>query len=183
MGYTTYFTGAFKLSRKLSDAEKEYLIKFNETRRMARRLDPIYGVEGEFYVDGGGDCGQAEEDNIIDYNRPPKTQPGLWCGWRPSECGEYITWDGAEKFYSYVKWLNYIITKFLEPAGIKLNGIVNWRGEISSDKGCIIVKNNVITTQSEQLVATHQDIEACGWSDDEDVIPKKIGVPPFLMSV
>lgn len=186
MGYTTYFTGAFKLSRKLSDVEREYLIKFNETRRMARRLDPIYGVEGEFYVDGSGDYGQDNEDNIINYNNPPKTQPGLWCGWRPSECGEYIAWDGIEKFYGYVEWLKYIITKFLEPAGIKLNGIVNWVGEDSLDKGCIIVTDNVIMTQNEQLEATHQDINVCSWSDDEEIIPilkKKIGVSPFLMLV
>ncbi len=36
---------------------------------MARKVGPEFGVEGELYMDGGGDFGQAREDNIIDYNR------------------------------------------------------------------------------------------------------------------
>lgn len=147
MGYTTDFEGKFKFNKPLDIETFNFLRKLNETRRMARNVGPEYGVEGEFYVDGGGMAGQDNEDNIIDYNTPPKTQPGLWCQWVPTEDGKYLEWDGGEKFYYYVEWLQYIIDKILKPRKYKLSGEVEWQGEDSSDFGKIVVKNNVITTK------------------------------------
>ena len=146
MGYTITFHSAFVLDRELDDDTFTFLKKLNDTRRMKRAVGPEYGVEGEFYVDGGGMCGQAEESNIVDYNTPPSTQPGLWCQWVPTEDRRYIQWDGGEKFYNYVKWLQYIIDKILQPEGYVLNGQVAWVGEDSSDQGIMVVKDNKITT-------------------------------------
>jgi hypothetical protein len=145
MGYTTNFRGKFELNKPLDKETLDFLQKLNKTRRMARKLPQQYGVEGEFYVDGGGDFGQAREPSIIDYNRPPKTQPGLWCQWRPSDDGTCIEWDGGEKFYRYVEWLQYIIKNFLAPKRYVLNGEVEWRGESWSDSGVIVAKDNAIT--------------------------------------
>ncbi len=145
MGYTTEFEGEFTLTRKMTDQEREYLQKFSETRRMARKLPARWGVEGEFYIDGGGFMGQDHEKSIIDYNRPPKTQPGLWCQWEPNEEGTTIRWNGGEKFYRYVEWLRYILEKFLIPAGNGLSGSVTYRGEDDEDKGTITVADNQIT--------------------------------------
>lgn len=142
MGYTTDFTGEFQLNRPLDPVTREFLQKFADTRRMARNLGPEYGVEGEFYVDGGGHMGQGKEDSIIDYNRPPRTQPGLWCKWEPNEDGTAIRWNGAEKFYDYVTWLNYLISNFLAPKGYVLNGEVKYQGEDAGDFGIIYVKDN-----------------------------------------
>ena len=50
----------------------------------------------------GGDC---ERD--LDF-------PGFWCDWVPTVNGAGIAWNGAEKFYSYVEWLNLIIDKYLQ---------------------------------------------------------------------
>lgn len=147
MGYTTDFEGKFELNKKLNKKLHTFLTKFSETRRMARNVDPKYGVEGEFYVDGIGYAGQDDDDTIIDNNRPPKTQPGLWCQWIPSECGKYIEWDGGEKFYDYIQWLQYIVDNFLKPNGYKLNGEVKWFGEDREDTGIIIVKNNKISVK------------------------------------
>lgn len=153
MGYTTDFYGAFKLNKKLSKEDYAFLKKLSETRRMARNVGPEYGVEGEFYVEGSGEFGQYQDDNIIDYNTPPKTQPGLWCQWKPSEDGLFIEWDGGEKFYHYVEWLEYIIDKILEPRGYKLNGSVEWVGEDSfEDRGKIIVENNKVTVKEGKIV-------------------------------
>jgi hypothetical protein len=99
-------------------------------------------VEGEFYVEGGGDYGQADEDNVIDYNRPPSTQPDLWCQWVPTKDGKGIEWDGSEKFYGYVEWIKYLIAKVLSPKGYVLNGTVDWRGEEWEDAGTISIKDN-----------------------------------------
>jgi hypothetical protein len=160
MGYTTDFDGSFELDRSLASEHREYLVQFNETRRMRRdpsrlKIDPIrdaaklpHGPEGAYYVGGGGMMGQDREDSVVEYNSPPYGQPGLWCGWRPNEEGTAIIWDGGEKFYSYVEWLQYLVDHFLGPWDYKLNGKINWYGEDHSDTGTITVKDNVISTSS-----------------------------------
>jgi len=158
MGYTTDFEGAFELDRPLKSEHREYLEKFNETRRMRRDAeqagelpDPIriavglpVGQEGEFFVGGTGDFGQANDRSVVDHNHPPRTQPGLWCHWGPDRDGKVIAWDGGEKFYDYTKWLQYIIENFIKRWGYVLNGKVEWDGEERSDIGIIEVTNNVI---------------------------------------
>lgn len=156
MGYTTDFSGRFLLNKPLDDETYAYLIKFNETRRMARNLDPKYGVQGEFYVDGSGECGQGEEDNIIDFNKPPSTQPGLWCHWRPSEDRLGIEWDDTEKFYHYREWLDYLAKNFLNPKGYTLSGSVHYQGEDSDDYGDIDGSDPLVTGQQSEIIQTPQ---------------------------
>jgi len=152
MGYTTDFNGVFKLNKKLDAETHAFLTKFNETRRMARNVQG-YGIEGEFYVDANGHAGQEHTPDIIDYNRPPKTQPGLWCKWIPTHDGMGIEWDGGEKFYDYVTWIEYIIKNFLAPKGYKLTGLMQWRGEDFNDMGTIAIKNNVVTCHSGKMLS------------------------------
>lgn len=142
MGYTTTFKGKFNLNRKLDKILHDYLIKFSQTRRMARKVSSMYGVEGEFYVDGSGSYGQGDDKNIIDHNHQPKTQPSLWCQWRPTNDGMGIEWDGGEKFYAYETWIVYIIAKILAPNGYVLNGKVKFQGEEKDDSGIIVIENN-----------------------------------------
>jgi hypothetical protein len=111
---------------------------------MARNVDPKYGVEGEFYFDGKGYCGQDDDPTVIDHNRPPETQPGLWCQWQLGEDGTTIVWDGGEKFYNYIEWIEYIIEKILKPRNYRLNGEVEWHGEEYDDIGKIVIKDNVV---------------------------------------
>jgi hypothetical protein len=144
MGYTTDFNGSFSLNKKLDDKLHAYLVKFNETRRMKRKLEDKYGIDGEFYVDGDGYAGQDRDDSIIDYNKPPITQPGLWCQWRPSDDGTFIEWDGGEKFYEYENWIVYIVQNFLAPNGYVLNGTIEFQGEDDSDFGELIMIDNVL---------------------------------------
>lgn len=144
MGYTTNFRGQLTLNKKLSEEDHEFLTKFSQSRRMARNVDPKYGVEGEFYVDGTDDFFTKVGNDVIDYNRPPKTQPSLWCQWIPNKDGTAIEWDGEEKFYHYIEWLEYLIEKILEPRGYVLNGIVEWYGEEWGDNGTIIVRDNIV---------------------------------------
>ncbi len=145
MGYTTDFKGQFNLNKPLTPEDRTFLLNFSETRRMARNVEPKYGVEGEFYVDGGGSFGQERDASIIDYNRPPRTQPGLWCHWVPTENGNGLGWNGTEKFYYYVEWLEYIIKNFLAPKGYMLSGTVEFQGEDVVDHGWIVVKDNVVS--------------------------------------
>ena len=156
MGYTTDFSGEFKLDKPLTDEQANYINRFADTRRMKRDVEKLkelfngadglngdYGTEGEFFVGGAGFAGQSHDDSIIDYNHPPSTQPGLWCQWNVED-NDTIIWDGTEKFYNYVEWIQYYITNFFEPWGYKLSGEVQWQGEDSEDIGKIVIHNNVI---------------------------------------
>lgn len=144
MGYTTDFSGSFTFNKELSPKMLTYLKAFNETRRMQRNVDDAFGIQGEFYAIGGGSFGQNRENNIVDYNTPPKTQPGLWCQWVPTEDGLELEWDGGEKFYNYSEWLFYLINKIIAPNGYVLNGEVEWSGEEVGDNGTIVVDDNKI---------------------------------------
>lgn len=129
------------------------------------------GVEGGYFVGEGGFAGQGERgfgtrpEDVADYNVPPSGQPGLWCQWvpftkertlrltsvdeGPEEGAVYdrIVWDGGEKFYSYVEWLEYLIAHFLEPWGYALSGEVTWRGEERDDIGKIVVADNQVSVK------------------------------------
>jgi len=168
MGYTTDFTGRFEISPPMRPVHMNYINKFSNTRRMGRNAlmvskmpDPVreaaglpVGIQGGYYVGDTADFGQGRTNDILNYNREPEGQPGLWCQWvvnteDMSEDGEglYLEWNGAEKFYSYVEWLQYIIKHFLQPWGYTINGTVEWQGEDSKDRGRIVVKDNVVRTQ------------------------------------
>lgn len=159
MGYTTDFSGEFKLDRPLSPEHKAYLCQFMETRRMKRdaavtetRPDPLrlavglpIGEEGGYFVGAEGMAGQEwNADDVLDGNTAPAGQPGLWCQWTPDDAGECIEWNGGEKFYNYVEWLEYLVQHFLSVWGYVLNGTVEWQGEDSRDIGRIVVENNVV---------------------------------------
>jgi len=147
MGYDTQFRGRFDLDRPLTQNQALYLKKFADTRRMFRsqkatailpdevriavHLPP--GIDGEFYV--GDDINEAILTSVIDYNEPPRTQPGLWCQWVPTQDLQGIEWDGGEKFYRYKEWFAYICHNFLTPWGYKVSGSVRWRGEEFGDDG------------------------------------------------
>lgn len=167
MGYSTDFTGTFQLNKPLSVAQLNYLKAFAETRRMARNghvtetmKDPLrkavglpVGTQGAYYVGAAGeDFGQAETPDVINYNDAPLGQPGLWRKWEPTEDGAGIQWSGAEKFYSYVEWLEYIINHFLKPWGLVLSGSVEWAGEEAGDRGMIVVKDNAVTARKGKIV-------------------------------
>lgn len=162
MGYTTEFSGSFRLDRPLAAEHAAYLHKFNQTRRMKRDsviaahlADPVriaaglpVGVDGCYFVGGLGFAGQSDDASVLDHNHPPEGQPGLWCQWMPSDEATAIVWDRGEKFYSYVEWIIYLIDNFLAPWGYRLNGTVRWKGEDSDDRGRIVIKNNIVSTPS-----------------------------------
>jgi len=167
MGYTTSFEGRFELDKPLNPDQVAYVKKFHKTRRMRRNAetcgqlpDPLrkainlpIGEEAGYFVSGEGFCGQDRDENILDYNQPPKGQPGLWCQWEPTDDGRFIEWDGSEKFYNYIEWIEYYIEHFFKSWGLKLTGNVFWSGEDPTDIGIIKIRDNTIfiTNILEQL--------------------------------
>ncbi len=159
MGYTTEFNGKFSLSKTLTLAQFNYLRAFSQTRRMKRnesmlvgKPDPKraavelpLGSDAEFYVGEESDFGQVRSPDVVEYNEPPCTQPGLWCQWTPTDDGNGIEWNGGEKFYDYVEWIKYVNERFLKPWGIGLRGCVAWRGEDFHDAGEILANDGEIS--------------------------------------
>jgi len=166
MGYTTDFSGQFDCTPTLQPEHADYLKQFAETRRMKRDaekasllLDPIreavelpIGKEGCNFVGGDGYAGQDHDDSILEYNQEPKGQPGLWCQWVPNKDGTAIEWDGNEKFYFYIEWIEYLVENYLAPWGYVLNGEVIWTGEEPSDIGKINIIDNKIEILHGEIV-------------------------------
>jgi len=90
--------------------------------------------------------------------------PGYYCQWIATEDGTAIEWDGAEKFYDSVEWMEYLIQNFLGP-GIRvtagrtpetaaltvlkrnhiLNGVIDANGEEAGDIWRLVVKDNQVS--------------------------------------
>lgn len=78
---------------------------------------------------------------------PFEGMPGLYCDWVPSEDGTKLCWNGSEKFYHYVEWLEWLIGNKFAPKSYKLNGSVKWRGEDFDDVGIITIKDNIVLSK------------------------------------
>lgn len=95
------------------------------------------------------------EDLGSKLGNPAIGQPYSYCQWciTPEKCG--IEWDGGEKFYDYVKWLQYIIDQI---APIQLSGDVSYSGEDSTDNGVLrIIKGQVIQINNKDLIEQTQE--------------------------
>lgn len=161
MGYSTDFYGELDIVPAMKPEHIAYLLAFNATRRVARKVsltakreDPVriaaglpLGEDAGYFVGAGGAYGQEDTPDIKNHNSPPAGQPGLWCQWVPNNEGTAIEWDGGEKFYEYAEWLEYIIEHFLKRWGYTANGSIEWRGEDSGDMGKLAVFNNVLTVR------------------------------------
>lgn len=90
-------------------------------------------------------------------NEPYCPDYGFYCQWVPSKDGMGLEWDEGEKFYGYIEWLKYLITKFFEPKGYILNGEVAWEGEEQGDLGVIVVKDNKVSTKRGKVVYEYED--------------------------
>jgi hypothetical protein len=162
MGYTTNFGGSVTIEPPLNEDEISFLQDFNETRRMKRKNGPLF-------IDGSGNFGQNRLPDIEDFNSPHPDQPGLWCQWVPDDAGRALAWDGGEKFYNSVEWMEYIIRLLSDMeyvaahsdedarlAGFTcnhvVNGVINASGEEPGDVWRLLVQNNVVTRHEAKLV-------------------------------
>jgi hypothetical protein len=174
MGYTTWFSGSFSFNKPVEKELVEYINRFSTTRRMPRdneKIKEIYpdweklcffgklGNKGEYFVPISNTWGQDKDESIIDYNGfREHVHPGLWCQWVVSEDGTQLEWDGGEKFYNYVEWLEYLIGNFFAPLGYVLNGNVEFQGEDYDDFGTISVEDNIVDIQYGMRVSSLDDI-------------------------
>jgi hypothetical protein len=156
VGYHTEFEGRVYITPPLNPQEIAYLTEFSETRRMKREMGP-------YFIGGTGYAGQGRDKDIEDYNSPPSGQPGLWCGWEPTEDGTAIKWNRREKFYSSTEWMRYLIDHFLKPSGLAketpgfegftfdhtVAGVIHAEGEEEEDIWDLVVWNNHVWGQDD----------------------------------
>lgn len=161
MGYTTDFDGEIKVEPPLNEHEVQFLEDFTGSRRMARGKGPLFAEPGD-------DFGQGDPyGDVLDHNNPDPDQPSLWCHWEASADGQFIGWDGGEKFYYSVEWMKYYIERLFGPGArayidahldnhpaLKhftcdhvLNGTIMAQGEESDDRWDLIITDNVIEIQ------------------------------------
>jgi hypothetical protein len=171
MGYSTDFLGSLKFSRPLRDKEVEFLNAFSECRRMkldvqklqetcgkgkgnpfAKTEDEVFGIEGEYCIEEL----PYNSPIILEYNEPPSSQPSLWCHWIVTKTE--LKWNGAEKFYNYIEWLQYLITHFFDKWSVALDGAMQWQGEDRTDRGTISVWSSKI----------HIHHDACDEYEEDD---------------
>jgi hypothetical protein len=186
--YINKFSETRRMKRDVSILMELYDGKFGYpgTSKEKNTLEEIYGKQGEYFVGGLGSYGQTNDRSILDYNSPPnqldyndggefndrweennrrikngECQPGLWCQWivTGDENGMVLEWDGGEKFYYYIDWLQYLINHFFTKWGVLLNGTIEWFGEERTDFGKIIVNDNVITIGNGEQVYIVDDEE------------------------
>lgn len=168
MGYTTELYGKIKIHPKMKAEHADYINQFCQTRRVKRnaeltalRPDPHreivglpVGTDGGYFTGAIGFGGQENAKDIIDHNVPPAGQPGLWCKWMITTKSEnkelydaVLEWNGHEKFYDYIEWLEYLILHFFEPWGYSLNGTTKWQGQREEDTGFILVEDNTVVVE------------------------------------
>lgn len=159
MGYTTEFSGALYTNKPIPKWLNDFLDDFARVRHMDRDVEKIkelypnwkekcfngdLGAGGQYFVGSTNDYG---DPSVLDINKPAQGVPGLWCQW-VMEDDTTLVWDGGEKFYDYVEWLEYLIKHFFAPSGYALDGDISWQGEDPGDFGVIHVNNNLVTTSA-----------------------------------
>lgn len=78
--------------------------------------------------------------------------PTSYCHWQLTRDCMGIEWDGGEKFYDYVEWLQFIVDKILAPAGLTLSGQLEFDGEDSKDNGTISVVDGKVVREENSVV-------------------------------
>lgn len=190
MGYNTRFDGRVVVTPPLNPREISYLTRFAQSRRMLQ-------TEGPYYVGGGSPWAP----DVLDSNRPPEDQPGLWCEWLPTDDGTAIVVDEeTEKFYDADRWMLYLIVTFLGPEATVarelqdpvpgrdypeelahftfdhvLNGVLEAHGEYEEDVWRLIVRDNQVYYQD----GTRHEDGRVTFQAEEVLVTLAQGRPPM----
>ncbi len=184
MGYTTKFVGGFSFDKTPSKAVIDYINSFSLTRHVKRdteRIKDIFpdwkkrcwkgmlGEQAEYFLQKYDEMydkhtpiydvdSYLKRNGIEDDNNPPESQPSLWCQWIINNKNELV-WNGAEKFYEYDNWLEYLIENFFQPEGLILSGRCMYIGERGDDWGYICIDNNKVMKIPSQIeVIDNKDV-------------------------
>lgn len=80
-------------------------------------------------------------------------QPDSYNQWILTKDCRHIKWDGGEKFYNYVEWLQFLISAVLTPAKLTLSGSVQYSGEETDDVGVLAIVDGKVVKKQLELVS------------------------------
>lgn len=159
MGYTTEFSGSFYVKNGKTIDEK--------TIRLLRAFDhnshDYAQVKKEFQIF----LTEMKSNGTLDPNEPYEENHDGYNQWTIQNLRYFgrefqsIRWDGVEKFYGYVAWLEHIIKYLFAPSGYIIEGNVKYFGEDDYDMGFIKVENNVVKHVQAQFEGV--DTTNLGW--------------------
>lgn len=164
MGYNTEFYGSFCFDKPLTKEQILFIYNYSRTRHFIRPdVTPSKVMLDAGINDvGSGACYYALDDVDNKYHNEwtkyknhyndPGLCPGLWCQWIVSDSGLRLEWDGMEKFYNYLEWLNFLIENFFSKWNYNLTGFIKYQGEDDDDFGFIRIKNNKAYYETENLI-------------------------------
>lgn len=79
--------------------------------------------------------------DVFDLRPVPAGAPDTYCQWVITKDRLHIQWDGVEKFYAYVEWLQWLVDHKFTPASLTLSGTVKYSGEDIEDCGTISIQD------------------------------------------
>ena len=129
MGYTTEFCGTIAVTPALP---LEFIERWNKATE---------GTPGKRYVSSYRDGVSDEPDMLPGF---PGRKPRAWCQWvlvaNQDDAYTGIEWDGNEKFYDYINWLQFLVAAIrnVEPDA-EFEGFIEWDGEEHGDIGALRV--------------------------------------------
>lgn len=92
--------------------------------------------------------------------KDPDAPKGGYCQWQISKDCRHVEWDGGEKFYEYVEWLQYLIDKVLKPHGVTISGSINYSGERADDNGVLVIENGVVRrVENRELALSLEELQ------------------------
>lgn len=142
MGYSRDYIGKMESDRVMDMEDIVFLDGLFSTRRMKREgLHEGYGIDGEFYV-YAKPFDMNIDSSVVNQNKPPRTQPSLWCDMELLEDNRTIVWSGVEKTYKFQEWLEYIIKVLGDK--YTFNGRFEYQGEDCLDSGMIAIVDNMV---------------------------------------
>jgi hypothetical protein len=118
VGYNTSFDGAFTIAPPLRPEHVALLTRIN-----------------------------ASDARDADFPIAADEYPSFYCEWRPSEDGASLGWDGSEKFYGYVEWLEWLIDRVFREHGYAVSGRVRFMGEEIGDGGTIVADGSKVSVE------------------------------------
>jgi len=82
----------------------------------------------------------------------PMPVPAGYNQWQLTQGRRGLEWDGGEKFYHYVEWLQYLLDHVLAPVDVSLTGCVQYQGESIGDTGTLTVEEGRVVKRKAALV-------------------------------
>jgi len=82
--------------------------------------------------------------------RSSTKHPGIWCDYTCTTTE--IKWNGSEKSYDMVQWMEFLIMEFFRPFGRKLDGQMEAQGEDFNDRWLLVVTDNIVSVKRGKTV-------------------------------